>query len=249
MICGLRRTPQTSALAVLGLLACAAGVGYTHNYLPEAEDPGAPTAIPSIEVSHASYRELTSADQVDVYEFQAEAGQSIYVQITIPLFERLQEFAPVVALSPSGPVTEGMELSQARLLGPGDLPHAVLDVVDADNILVVGSDGTKEAFHESFTGTDYWIRQTLSVPASAPGTYRLYVFSPEGGTGKYVLATGRAERFSFGDVLGLPGVRITVRRYMEQPVVGDYVFWTVLAAVIAGSAVAGIAWAVVTVMR
>jgi hypothetical protein len=186
---------------------------FAHNYLPA--DPGSTfTKIPDISVSRAAYRELGRIGQVDVYEFDAKKGQEIYIQMTIPQIEALKEFAPRFdAVFPQG--------SDSKVPPP----------------LGVAYDGSDPLpFDEPFTGTKYWIRQTLTVAAPVDGTYRIGVYAEDQQIGKYVLAPGRKEQFGIGDVFALPAVRWNVRVFCREPVWPDALFWSVLGA----AAVAGI---------
>jgi hypothetical protein len=208
----------------------------SHNYLPPV--PGeAVTSIPDIDVSRAAYRELIQGDQVDVYSFTAKKGREIYVQMTVPLLERNRDFAPGFILLYTG--TEKVEfdppeLEKGMIVDPS---AAAVDWVfpgpgggeSGPALICVEYDGSDaDPFFEPFTGTRYWIRQTMTVAAPADGTYLIGVYSPGGTTGKYVLATGEREQFGIGDILAIPGVRWTVRVFNEEPVWPDALVWGVL---------------------
>jgi hypothetical protein len=61
-------------------------------------------------------------------------------------------------------------------------------------------------FHEVFSGTDYWIRQTVRHRLARAGTYDLVIFETGGPGGKYCLAVGQGEQFSPGDLLQIPAL-------------------------------------------
>jgi hypothetical protein len=238
-----RGGPRSTELIVLALVFLFAPASlWSHNYLPEPPG-GGPTTIPDIAVSRAAYRQLQEHGQVHEYLFTAEAGQEIFVQLNVPALPRYKAFAPAMALI----CEDGSFLAASPRLANGVRAIGVPEHISGgpaswrpEQRLAVVFRGKEETFHEPFTGTLYLVRQELSVLAPAGGAYRLYVYDPAGGVGKYVLAPGRLERFSFLDVLGLPATRIRVRRFMERPVWGDYVFWSILGA----AAVGGIVWAV-----
>jgi hypothetical protein len=243
-VAGNRRVvPRSAELIVLAIvLLFVPGWLCGHNYLPEPPE-GGPTIIPNIAVSRAAYRELRTPGQVDEYRFSARARQEIHVQMNVPVLPRLSAFAPAFALI----CEEGSFREASPHLTNGVLLEGVSVHIDGESTswrpeqqLAVEFRGKEEIFHEPFTGTTYLVRQELSVLAPVGGAYRLYVYDPAGDVGKYVLAPGRLERFSVLDVLGLPATRIRVRRFMERPVWGDYVFWSILGA----AAVGGIVWAV-----
>jgi len=219
-------TLKPTALTLVGLLATAS-LAFAHNYLP-AKPGRSVTTIPDISVSRAAYREITSADQVDVYEFQAAKGQELYIQMTVPLLDREKGFAPAfVLVYTGGQPTEFADpaIDKGMVVDP---PHAVVDNVlphnDEQEPSLIGisyDSSADQVFDEPFTGTRYWVRQTLTVKAPMDGTYRIGVYVPNGATGKYVLAPGKREQFGFGDLLTFPGVRMTVRQFCEQPIWPD----------------------------
>jgi hypothetical protein len=234
---------------LLALVLLAAPPAFSHNYLPDSG--GALTSIPNIGVSRAAYRVLSGGGQVDVYEFSAKKGQEIYIQMTMPVMERFGGFFPAFLLvhlgDPPVPFADpGLE--RGRIVDP---PEGVLDRAAPHTgaepaAIAVEHDGSGPVvFDEIFTGTKYWTRQELTVAAPADGTYRIGVYAPDGGVGKYVLATGRAEAFGFWDILGLPAVRWRVREFCGEPLWPDALFWGVLGA----AAVAGVglgAWALLS---
>lgn len=226
---------EIRAVCVL-LLYCGAGPAFPHNYLPAV--PGQPvTPIEDIGASRAAYRTLTFDGQVDVYGFSARKGQEILIQMTVPLLERQRGFFPAFLLVyTGGGKAEFLDplLRKGRIADP---PHEALDRVhphegkEGPPAIGVEYDGSEPVvFDEIFTGTRYWTRQTLTVAAPADGTYRIGVYAPGGGTGKYVLAPGRREAFGIGDVFGLPAVRWLVREFCEEPLWPDAVLWGALAA-------------------
>ena len=241
-------------IRVLPLFASLLGVllaqpAFAHNYLPAATG-GALTPIPNIDVSRAAYRELTSKGQVDVYEFSASKGQEIYVQMTVPLLEQERTFAPSILLlstARGGADFETPALDKGVAFDPAhDVVDAVLqhgeggEDVEPPLLAVRWDAGAPVAFNEPLTGTRYWIRQTLTVKAPADGTYRIGIFSNDGTTGKYVLATGKQEQFSAADIASFPGVRLAVRRFCEVPIWPDILAWSVLGAAALGAAGLGI---------
>lgn len=220
------------------LLTAAGAASWAHNYLPAT--PGqAVTMIPDISVSRAAYREITRKDQVDVYQFAAKKGQEIYIQMTVPVLDRLSGFRPEFVLVSTDTDSTSFESPMLDAATVVDPPHEVVDVVHPHNdvdaaeppLIGVAYDGSPDTvFNEPVTGTRYWIRQTLTINAPADGTYRIGVYSPDGSPGKYVLAPGRREQFGIGDIFSLPAVRYQVRVFCEQPVWPDLVVEGVLVA-------------------
>jgi hypothetical protein len=220
------------------ILAFEATSLFGHNYLPTPSGQ-AVTSIPDISVSRAAYREISRKGQVDIYEFPATNGQQIYIQMTVPLLQRMRLFAPefVLLYAGQGEVAfDGAIADKGTIVDPS---HDIVDEVRGSTEsghqepaqIAVAYDGSDPvAFDEPFTGTRYWIRQTLTVNAPADGIYRIGVWSADGSLGKYVLAPGKAEKFGAADMLGLPKVRWQVRVFNEEPVWPDALFWSIVAA-------------------
>ena len=232
----------------LALAAGLAPAAWAHNYLstPPAE---AVTTIPDIGVSRAAYRSLAAPGQLDVYEFTARKGQELYVQMTVPLLDRQRDFAPAFVLLYAGSdpaAFAGQQLEKGALAEPPHdivdrlLPHQGAGEPEAAALAVAYDGSAPLPFDEPFTGTKYWIRQTLTVAAPADGTYRLGVYSPGGASGKYVLAPGKREQFGFGDLLSFPSVRITVRQFCEQPIWPDVLVLSAVGAALLGGIGLGI---------
>lgn len=239
-------TKRSALFTVLLIGLCATPLAYAHNYLPAGAGQSV-TTIPDISVSRAAYRVLSEPGQVDVYKFTASRGQELYIQMTVPLLDRQKGFAPTFALVYAGSqpaLFDNPEIEKGTVVDP---PHQVVDRIlphegeTEPTLLGVGYDGSAgQPFDEPFTGTRYWIRQTLTVKAPADGAYRLGVYSPDGVTGKYVLAPGKREQFGIGDLFTFAGVRITVRQFCEQPVWPDVLVLGLLGAAALGGVGFGI---------
>lgn len=189
-----------------------------HNYLATPK-PGEEAIIPEIVVSRAAYRVLAESGEVDRYRFDARAGTPVYIQMTIPRIARFADFAPTFVVVSDATDFANVSIARVadgivRIDDPEIREHLRLDA--SQHFLSVDSDGSAPTpFHEPFTGTDYWERQSILFTAPATGRYEIEVFDHEGKLGKYVLATGREERFGWSDIVALPRVRAVVRAFME----------------------------------
>jgi len=148
-----------------------------------------PVEIPNLSTSFAVYQDLTP-DQIDIYTFEAKAGQELHAGIQIPAVEGLEEYGVTVAL-----------------FGPG-FPEADPNILPPDHpedlgAIIYPSIVTPD-FFEPFTQTNYWGRQEIDLDLPEDGTYYLLVWHPDGQPGKYVLDTGRAEVFGPGDLFRFP---------------------------------------------
>jgi hypothetical protein len=213
-----------------------------HNYLPAPAAPGAPTVIPDIGISRAAYRELTSYGS-DWYVFDAEAGEEIFIQMTVPSSIDASfrpSFALVIEHMGRRTVIQDNRLEDGRVRRgeatyPDKLPGYLSGPAGEENLIHLFRldwSGDQLFFEEHVTGTEYWIRQEIIIPAPVEGRYRVVVFEENGMAGKYVLATGRQERFTLPDILKLPATRIKVRKFMDKPVLIDYVILSILAGVL-----------------
>jgi hypothetical protein len=148
-----------------------------------------PIEIPNLQTSFAVYRDL-STDQIDVFTFEAAAGQDLHAGIQIPAVDGLEEYGV-----------------RAALFGPG-LPEADQDNLPPDHPEDLGAlvfpSRESAGYLEPFTLTNYWGRQEIDLALPEDGTYYLLVWHPEGKPGKYVLDTGRAEVFEPGDIFRFP---------------------------------------------
>lgn len=156
-------------------------------------------ADPSI--SQVVYREITEKTPQIWLAFTAPEDFELFVQIGVPVLERLKDFRPNLALVGPG-------LPQA------ELPFAVPEGMGA---IVLSTKEVTEPrfFHEHFTGTDSWILRSETVRLPAAGQYYLVAFSPEGQTGKLWVAIGTRESFSPLDMLRFPIWRAKVRKFHE----------------------------------
>jgi hypothetical protein len=180
-------------------------------------------------ISTALYATLESAQDVDYYRFQGQAGQTILIALTIPQVEGQDLFAPTMALMGSG-------LPQA------DLPRQVIQPEGSGALLFPPEPGPAPTFFEPFSRTSYWDRQEERVPLPADGTYTVAVWHPEGEVGRYVFVVGDRE-LPGGD----PTFPVKMRAYwtpVGSPPPPARSWWPIALGVSLGLllVVAGIAW-------
>lgn len=147
-----------------------------------------PWAIADPSVSTVVYATLESTADVDYFVFQAQAGETIQLGITIPQIEGQDDFAPTMAL-----------------LGPG-LPVAELPArverVDGGAVVFPPDPGPASTFFEPFSRTSYWDRQEARIRVVEGGRYMAAVWHSEGQTGRYAFVVGYKEQLG-GDLLGM----------------------------------------------
>jgi hypothetical protein len=169
-------------------------------------------------VSRVYYREITSDSPTFWLFFNAEAGQRIFLQLGVPVVERLREFTPSIAVvGPGGPTTDV----------PFDLPPGT-------GAWIYDGQPAKESpvFHEPITDTRSWVLVETTHPIVQDGGHYLVAYASTGIPDKLWVATGTLEAFGVSDFLKLPGWIVQVRRFHE---VGPMPRWSIWVATGLGS--------------
>jgi hypothetical protein len=147
------------------------------------------TVIDNLSTSFAFYRDLP-AGKVHFYTFEGKQGQNLHAGINIPAIKGLENYSVTMAL-----------------LGPGlpEVDHDLLPPEHPENLgALIFPSKVSADFYEPFTQTLYWGRQSLDTALPDDGEYYLVVWQPNGTAGKYVMDSGRAEVFGFGDMFLFP---------------------------------------------
>ncbi|MHC4400666.1 MAG: hypothetical protein ACYTG0_13400 [Planctomycetota bacterium] len=162
---------------------------------------GPETAIPLTEpqVSQVVYREISGKTPQIWLGFSVPKDFELYVQIGVPVMDRLKEFRPSMVL-----------------VGPGlpksDAPFAI---PEGTGVKMFPTAQVKKPrfFHEHFTGTDSWILRSDTVLLSKPGRYYLVAYSPDRQNGKLWLSIGKKETFRREDWKQFPSWRKLIRTF------------------------------------
>jgi hypothetical protein len=174
-----------SLLLPLGLLS-AGPVALAHKptFSEDFSGPEQAFVVDDPDVSIVVYQDITcELDQLWI-TFESEPGFEAYVQLGVPVIDRLDDYEPSVAVLAAG-------LPEA----PGDLPFAVPDGMGA--LVFHGEDAAEPGtFYEEFTQTESWIwvEETVTLPEGGP--VYLVGWDPGNQTGKLWLATGTVEDFT-----------------------------------------------------
>lgn len=191
----------------LGLLAATAQAHFPVFSTPDTgQAPESAVFIEDATVSHAVYHEITAESPRLWVTFDLSAGQEIYVQLGVPVLERLTDFRPAVAVL--GPGLPDVDL-------PFEIPEGLGGVV-----LTTGDIDEPEFFHEHFTGTESWIFGELDEVAPESGRYYVVAFVPSGDTGKLWVAVGRREVFDPEDLAALAELVPRVSAFHETEATG-----------------------------
>jgi hypothetical protein len=162
--------------------------------------------IDDASMSHAVYHEITEDVRRLWVTFDLAAGQEIYVQLGVPVLERLADFRPAVVVL--GPGLPDVDLPFEIPSGLGGVLFTTDDIEDP------------EFFHEHFTGTDSWIFGELKDVAPQSGTYYVVAFVPSAETGKLWLAVGQREVFEPQDIAALGELVPRVSEFHETTAAG-----------------------------
>ena len=174
-----------------------------HPIFTEHRATSADTAIPMMDptISHVVYREITPETKRVWLAFDAPEGLDLYVQVGVPVIERLKAFRPAMAVVGPGLPRQGVPFEVPEGCGARVLPTS--EVVEP------------RFFHEPFTNTDSWILRSETVKLPHAGRYYLVGYSPQGHTGKLWLSIGTRESFTALDLLAFPSWKQKVQKFHE----------------------------------
>jgi len=191
-----------TAMIILGCLVASSAMAH-RPFFPDVTPTSPETAAVVLrpEVSQVIYHEVAAGAEQVWLTFEAEAGQEIFMQIGIPVIDRLESYRPTMAI-----VGPGFTETEA----PFELPPGC-------GIQAFGTDEVVEPrfFAEKFTGTDSWILRDETVAVPESGTYYLVAYAPGNAPGKLWLSIGKEEEFGFSDLGRMRGWTRKVREFHE----------------------------------
>jgi hypothetical protein len=152
-------------------------------------------------VSQVYYHEIARAAPRLWLTFDLKEGQEVYLQVGVPVLDRLGDYRPSFAL-----------------VGPG-LPRSYLpfSVPTGMGARVWGTGCVKRprVFHEPFTGTDSWILREARLKVAQAGRYYAVAFAPSDKPGKLWLAVGTQEKWEPAEFAKLGEIGARVRAFHE----------------------------------
>jgi len=166
-----------------------------------AKDPETAILLTEPQVSQVVYREITDKAPQIWLGFSVPKDFELYIQIGVPVMDRLKKFRPSMVL-----VGPGLPKKDAPFKIPKDM---------GTRILATNEVKKPRFFHEHFTGTDSWILRSETIALSEPGRYYLVAFSPDKQTGKLWLSIGKKESFTAEDWKQFPTWRKLIRAFHE----------------------------------
>lgn len=178
-------------LTVLVLLACVSLVS-AHQPICEFADltAAAPWEVPDPTISYAYFGNVYPPYDTDYFTFDAQAGQSILLSMSIPATDRFEQ---------------DIFLPQLAVLGPGlprDLPAALpgsLLLPTGQGALIVPLGDAPAWFYEPFGRVHFWNWDNYYFEAPQDSRYTVALWHPEAEIGRYTFVIGEKEVFG-GDM-------------------------------------------------
>ena len=161
------------------------------------------SAIPLIDpnISQVVYRSLPAGPNQIWTTQTAHKDFNLYVQIGVPVIERLKNFRPFLAV-----IAQGLSAD----------PNLPFKIPDGFGAAVVDTNSVEPRFfHEPFTGTDSWILTSKEIKLPESGSFYVVAFDPKTTGGKLWISVGRQEKFGLSDILNIGKTIRLVRSFHE----------------------------------
>jgi len=185
----MRHTWQLVGVALL-IVLLRADVAHAHS--PALLCADQPYAVTDATVSRALYGVFHAPDQVFVITMHPATRIALPFEILVPHRDELRDHRPAYAI-----VARGLPRPS-----PDVAAHLPRPLPDGAGVFIDWNDApTREVEFESFLRRVYWSSGTIAVLVPA-GDVEIWVWSPRGTTGKFVLGFGVEEGgIDYGDVL------------------------------------------------
>ena len=164
-------------------------------------DPDTAVRIDEPEVSQVIYRSISDETPQLWLAVNAEKDFELFVQIGVPVIDRLKEFRPsFVVLGPDLP----------KISVPFSIPEGI-----GGKTFSTAEVKDPRFFHEHFTDTDSWILRGETVVFPASGTCYVVAYSPSNQAGKLWISVGTKEKFGPLDLLKFGGWKKRIQEFHE----------------------------------
>ena len=172
-------------IAVIALCLSAASVLAHQPYCEFADTTAeAPWLVPDPTISYAYFGNVYPAADIDYFRFEATAGQSVLISLSIPAIEGIDVYEP--ALVVFGP---GLESDISKLL-----PAAIgIPPDQGARLIVLGAAPTY--FYEPFGGVYFWNWADTFFEAPETAAYTVALWHPQDELGRYAFVIGQREVF------------------------------------------------------
>jgi hypothetical protein len=168
-----------------------------------AVDPEHALLVRDPVMSQACYHEVSARSPRVWLAFDLQQDQEVYLQIGVPVLERLKDYRPSFAL-----VGPGLPRAHLPFAIPAGMGARVWRTTRVEQ---------PQFFHEPFTGTDSWILRDRRLKVPQAGRYYAVAFVPSDRPGKLWLAIGTEEKFGPADFAQMAEWTRRVRAFHELP--------------------------------
>lgn len=144
----------------------------------------APWQVPDASISYAYFGNVYPADDIDYFAFEAAAGHSVLLSLSIPAIPEQEVFAPIMAVF--GP---GLD-SDPRAEHPS---HNVQFEGQSGMMIPLGEEPVY--WFEPFGRKYYWNWDDYNFKASQTATYTVALWHPHNEIGRYSFVIGQREVF------------------------------------------------------
>lgn len=199
-------------LVVWGIFICSASLAHKPIAIEGGPStPDKPYYIEDIEVSQVAYHKASSGNLEIWLKFSGKENQRLKIDLGSP------------KLSPEKPVYFPAVVVLSKKFPPVAVPFSL--PVGYGGKVYDTRDQVPKVFYEKFTGTYSWRFEPFEVVLPETGEYYIVGYLPEPREGKFWVAVGDRERFTFWDFLRLPEIIVKVRNFHEVFPVGGLLFW------------------------
>jgi hypothetical protein len=187
-------TKYVAALAVLGVSAA-----WAHAPVVELEDTTESEPIKvtwPLDTSVAIYGHLEHPRDIDVVSFvlskkETRNARALYLHSLVPACKTYEDLLPVIAVT--GP-------EQKALPAAPEKPAVPFQLKPEAGISLITNEKQGITWYEPYSRKNYYWQKSTTLELTRPGQYRIYVWSPQGVVGDYVLAIGSSERWGAREI-------------------------------------------------
>lgn len=144
----------------------------------------APWHVPDPSISYAYFGNVYPAGDIDYFRFEAAAGQSILISLSIPAIDDIAIYAPsLLLMGPGIPAAKSLNLP------------AELDMAEGHGAVLVPIGDKPSYFYEPFGGRYYWNYADTYFGAPETALYTVALWHPRDEIGRYAFVIGAREVF------------------------------------------------------